>query len=323
MNNQVEQLNNEGVKYFLKGNFEDARIKYQEALEISPQYATTLNNLGMLYLQEKDFEKAEFYFKEANEEKENPTYLLNLGHAYANRNMLDEAEDCYTKSIELNPSSLMALKSIASLYQFRKKFYDSVKIWELIIGNYSRESFYKIQLAKDLIEIKEYQYALRVLADASEYENHQELAWYYSAVIHLNSKNFGLAESAINKSLGLKPDNESFRILAATIALSLSNLDEALFHWNFLLKMNENNHKVRNDKAVGLLAHGHKNEALAELDIVLSNEPDNTKALYYKALTLHEMKKNDREAKKILETLKDGNHNYATSAAELLMKYKS
>jgi len=34
MENKVEQLNNEGVKLFLNGNFDEAKIKYQEALQI-------------------------------------------------------------------------------------------------------------------------------------------------------------------------------------------------------------------------------------------------------------------------------------------------
>lgn len=293
MNKELEQLNNEGVRYFLKGNFQEAKTNYQKALELSPGYATTLNNLGMLCLQEKDFEKAEMYFKEANKEKNHPTYLLNLGHVYANQSLFNQAEECYAKSIELNPNSLMALKSIASLFQFQKRFTESVNLWENIIRNYSRDPFYKIQLAKDLIELKEFQYALNVLSDASDFERYQELAWYYTAVIHLNSKNFGLAETAINKSLALKPDNESFRILAATIYLGLSQLNQALFHWDYLLKTNENNHKVRNDKAVALLAHGFANEALTELEFVISNEPNNKKALYYKALTLSELKQKD------------------------------
>jgi len=279
MEKQVEELNNEGVRFFMNGNLVEAKSKYLEALKISPGHATTLNNLGMLYLQEKDFEKAEMYFLEANKEKDNPTYLLNLGHALANRNLLDQAEECYLKSIELNPNSLMAWKSLASLCQFRKKFSESVKIWENMIQNYSRDPYYKIQLAKDLIELTEYQYALNVLSQAARSEKYQELAWYYTAVIHLNSKNFGLAESAINKSLALKPDNEPFRILAATVYLSLSQLNQALFHWDYLLRMNENNHKIRTDKAVALLAHGYKGEALAELNLVISGDQENVKAV--------------------------------------------
>ena len=199
MQKQVEQLNNEGVKFFLKGNLKEAKTKYQEALAISPDHATTLNNLGMLYLQEKDFVNAEMCFKEANKGKNNPTYLLNLGHTYANRNLLGEAEECYLKSIEFNPNSLMAWKSLASLYQFRRNYSKSIKIWENIIQNYSRDACYKIQLAKDLIGLEEFGYALEVLSRIVDSEKYQELAWYYIALIHLNSKNYGLAEIAINK----------------------------------------------------------------------------------------------------------------------------
>jgi len=323
MNHQVEQLNNEGVKLFLNGNFEEAKTKYQEALQISPLYATTLNNLGMLYLQEKDFKIAEMYFSKANSEKDNPTYLLNLGHAFANQNLLDRAEECYAKSIELNSNSLMAWKSVASLYQFQKRFTESVKVWEKIIRDYSRDSFYKIQLAKDLIELKEVQHALRVLSDVSDFEKHQELAWYYIAVIHLNSKNFGLAETAINKSLALQPDNESFRILAATIYLGLSQLGKALFHWNYLLRINETNHKVRTDKAVALLAHGFANDALTELNTVISFDKNNIKALYYQALTLLELKRDKKETVEILKALILGDHAYSKNAKELLSKIES
>lgn len=323
MNKQVEQLNNEGVQFFLNGNLKDAKTKYQEALEISPGHPTTLNNLGMLYLQEKDFEKAELYFREANKEKDNPTYLLNLGHVFANQNLLQKAEEFYLKSIELNPDSLMAWKSLASLCQFMKNYSRSVKIWENIIQNYSRDPYYKIQLAKDLIELKEYQYALNVLSQASQFEKFQEIAWYYTAIIHVNSKNFGLAETAINKSLAIKPDNESFRILAATIYLSLSQLNQALFHWNYLLRLNENNHKIRTDKGVALLAHGFKNEALTEFNLVISRDQNNAKALYYKALALHESDAGSQEALQILRALGAGEHVYAKKAAQLLAKYES
>jgi tetratricopeptide (TPR) repeat protein len=274
----------------------------------------------MLYLQEKDFKKAEMYFSKANSGKDHPTYLLNLGHAYANQNLLDRAEECYVKSLEINSNSLIAWKSIGSLYQFQKRFTDSIKIWEKIIQNYSRDPFYKIQLAKDLIELKEFKYALNILSGTSDFEKYQELAWYYTAVVHLNSKNFGLAETAINKSLALQPDNESFRILAATIYLGLSQLGKALFHWNYLLRIDETNHKVRTDKAVALLAHGFANDSLAELNIVISFDKNNTKALYYKALTLLELKGSKKEAVEILKTLILGDNDYSKNAKELLSK---
>lgn len=320
MKNKVEQLNNEGVKLFLNGNFSDAKNKYREALEISPEYPTTLNNLGMVLLQEKKYTEAEKCFKKAVGVKENPTYFLNLGHVYANLNQPEKAEENYLKSIELNPTSLMAWKSLGSLYQFQKKYFHSVKIWKNVIENYSRDPYYKIQLAKDLIALKEFGQALNILSEAAGQDKHQEMVWYYTAMIHFIQSNFGIAESAIKKALAVKPDDESCRILAATIYLGLSQLDKAIIHWNYLLKGNENNHKVRIDKAVALLANGYRKEALAELNVVISKDKQNVKALFYKALSLVEMNENPGEAKEILNALKTGDHPFKVKAAGLLEK---
>lgn len=322
MENQVEQLNNEGVKFFLNGNFSAAKNKYREALEISPEYPTTLNNLGMVLLQEKKYTEAEKCFKRAVGIKENPTYFLNLGHVYANLNQPGKAEDNYLKSIELNPDSLMAWKSLGSLYQFQKKYFHSVKIWKNIIENYSRDPYYKIQMAKDLIALKEFGQALSVLSEAAGQDKYQEMVWYYTAMIHFSQSNFGIAESAIKKALAVKPGDESCRILAATIYLGLSQLDKAVIHWDYLLKVNENNHKVRIDKAVALLANGYRKQALEELNFVILKEEQNVKALFYKALTLMEMNENLREAKEILNVLKSGNHPFRDKAAGLLEKLR-
>ncbi len=320
MENQVEQLNNEGVKLFLNGNFGAAKNKYREALEISPEYPTTLNNLGMVLLQEKKYTEAEKCFKKAIGLKENPTYFLNLGHVYANLNQPGKAEENYLKSIELNPDSLMAWKSLGGLYQYQKKYFHSVKVWKNVIDNYSRDSYYKIQLAKDLIALKEFGQALAVLSEAAGQEKYQEMVWYYTAMIHFSQSNFGIAESAIKKALAVKPEDESCRILAAAIYLGLSQPDRAVVHWDYLLKVNENNHKVRIDKAVALLANGHRKQALEELNVVISKDEKNTKALFYKALTLVEMNENLNEAKEILNALKTGNHPFREKAAGLLEK---
>lgn len=320
MEKQLEILNNEGVQFFLQGKFNEAKKKYRQALKISSTYPTTLNNLGMIFLQEKKFNEAEKYFKEAIGLKENPTYYLNLGHVYANLNQPEKAEENYLKSIELNPGSLMAWKSLGSLYQFQKQYFHSVKVWNNVCENYSRDPFFKIQLAKDLIALKEYNQALPVLSEAAGQDTYQELVWYYTAMVHFSQSNFGMAETAIKKALAVKPDDESCRILAATIYLGLLQLDKAIFHWDYLLKMNENNHKVRVDKAVALLANGYKKEALSELNRVTQNDPGNEKALFYTALTLIELNERIQEAENILNELKNGNSTFSGRASGLLQK---
>lgn len=320
MEKQIELLNNEGVQYFLQGKLSEAKKKYRQALEISSNYPTTLNNLGMVFLQERKFDEAKKYFKDAIGLKENPTYFLNLGHVYTNLNQPEEAEKNYKISIKLKPDSLIAWKSLGTLYQFQKQYFHSVNVWKNVCENFSRDPFFKIQLAKDLIALKEYNRALSVLSEAAGQDTFQEQVWYYTAIIHFSQSNFGLAESAIKKALAVKPDDESCRILAATIYLGLSQLNKAILHWDYVLKVNENNHKVRTDKAVALLANGFRKEALAELNFVTLNDKKNNKALFYKALTLVELNENISEAKEILSDLKTGNHQFRDKATGILNK---
>ncbi len=317
MDTKVEQLNNEGVQHFLKGEFTEAKEKYFEALELSPEYTTTLNNLGMLFLQEENFEQAEVYFKKALSIQEKATYFNNLGHAYASQNEFELAETQYRNAIGKDGQSLMAFKSLASLYQHTGRYQASTKIWEHIVLELSHDADYKLNLAKDYLELKEFDIAMDVLLEIIQQKKHREYAYYYISLIHFHNKNYGLALDAVNRALGIQPENSQFRKLAGTIHLSLSNLREALSEWNFILKLNPQNHDVRTDVAVALLSFKHWNEALIELNIVLEKS-DFPKAKYYKALALLEMGEDKEVAMKILKEISMNKSNYSHQAEEYM-----
>ncbi|NQY07838.1 MAG: tetratricopeptide repeat protein [Flavobacteriaceae bacterium] len=322
MNTQIEELNNEGVKFFLAGKFKDAKKKYEEALKMNPEYATTLNNIGMCFLQERDYVKAQKYFTNAINKKETATYVLNLGHALANQGLLKEAEENYIKSIQLNSNSIMAFKSLGSLYQKQQRFPESIKVWEQVIRNLSADSIFKIELAKDLIQLSEYQNALAVLFEAEKYEKNRAITWYYMALVHFHLKNFGLAEKTINRSIGLEPENLKFRALLAVIYLGFSDITNAIKQWDYILKFDENNLKIRIDKAVALLSNGFRDEALSELKVVLNKEANHPKALFYKALTLLEINKKDKEAIQLLKDLADETTEFSKVAQDFLTQLK-
>lgn len=318
MNTQVEQLNNQGVKFFLNGNFKEAKQKYNEALDLLPSYATALNNMGMLLLQEKEFKQAEEMFEKAIQQEEKPAYILNLGHAFANQNLLDDAEKCYTKSIRLNPSSLMAWKSLAALHQFMKQFHDSVQLWEKIILDLDDSVYFKIEMAKDLLALKRDQEALDILSKAANQNDSQEKTWYYIGYIHFLHKNFGLAEKALKNSLATNPDYEPSRHLLGSVYLGHGQLNSAIEQWNFILKNNPLQHNVRIDKGVTLLAHQMKDEALKELNIVLDNDSNNFKALYYKGLVLLELNQDKEIAKTCFEKVVNTKTEFSQKAKQIL-----
>jgi len=318
MMTEIEKLNNEGVQLFLNKHFKEARKKYQEALKLNSKYATTLNNLGMCYLQERNFSKAEQCFLDAISVKESSTYFLNLGHALANQGKFNEAEENYIKSIEIEPNSLTAHKSLGTLYQKQQRFSESIEVWETIISDVNNDPIFKIELAKDFIQLKEYQNALDVLLEAEQYEKDRAVTWYYMALIHFHQKNFGLAEKKIKLSLGEEPENLSFRALLAVIYLSLSDLQKAVKQWDYILSVDVNNEKIRIDKAVALLSYGFKNEALKTLNEILQRDPKNEKALFYKSLTQIEINKKDPSAIDTLKAISQGNTEFSKRANEIL-----
>jgi len=316
----AEVLNNEGVKFFFDGNLINARLKYEEALVKEPNYATTLNNLGMLCLQEKKFDEAIAYFQKAIKEKDCATYRLNMGHALCNIKKLKEAEEQYKLSIIFNDNLLDGWKSLASLYQVQKRYHEAIKIWVEIIENKSNDPLYKIYLAKDYIKIEEYQNALYVLSKASQQEKYLDLTWYYTALIHFNKQNFDLAKEAIKNAVGIKPNNESYRSLLATIYLCISDSNAAFQEWKYVLLLNPSNEQVRIDRAVTLLSQKLTKEALQDLTHVLIINKNNLKALFYKALTRLEITKDDPEAIKTLKMLSKGKNEYSNKAKEVLSK---
>ena len=321
MNTQAEQLNNEGVKYFLGGQFSEAKAKYQEALQLSPEYPTTLNNLGMLLLQEKEYKKAEEHFKKAISIEEKANYLNNLGHAYANQNELSLAEKQYIKAIEKDDSSVMAYKSLASLYQFTGNYKNSAEIWKHIVNELSDDVRFKLSWAKDLIHLEEYVLAMNILLEVTQGDIQQDVAYYYIGLIQFQKKNFGLALDSIYRSLSMSPNNISYRKLAATLHLSLSNFDKAVEEWDFILTVNKDNHEVRIDKAIGLISIRRFDAALNELEYIL-RKGKHTKAEFYKALVLLELKTNQEEAIKTLKTLAKSTSVYAQKAQEYLAQIK-
>lgn len=120
-------LNNVGLQYMNKGEFDNATEYYFRALEAAKKQdcitcsATTLGNVGIIFWKKKDLVKAEQYFKMALEELEVAKdsqaiirTLNNLGLVYTEKQQLDKAEAVYNQAVVLldNMKSTYALGMI-------------------------------------------------------------------------------------------------------------------------------------------------------------------------------------------------------------------
>lgn len=107
-------LNNVGLQYMNRGNFDRAMDIYLKAIESARQYgcrpciATTTGNIGIIFWNKKEYDKAENYFREAIVQTEalkdtvgQARYLNNLGLVQMDRSRLNEAEKTFRAALHL------------------------------------------------------------------------------------------------------------------------------------------------------------------------------------------------------------------------------
>jgi tetratricopeptide (TPR) repeat protein len=91
--------------------YEEARQKFNKAVELDPNFAPTYGYLWGSYMfnDPKDFAKAEEYAKKQAELKGDEAQVyIDLGDVYRGQNKLEKARDSYTKATEVNPKSHVA-----------------------------------------------------------------------------------------------------------------------------------------------------------------------------------------------------------------------
>jgi Flp pilus assembly protein TadD len=108
---------NMGVIYYNINQLDSAKIVYDKAIHMKPDYAEALNNLGVIYFNEKKYTEAQSYFKNATESNaEYSDAFANLGACYHNTGDAKSAIPFYKKAAELNPANSNVLRNLSMAY---------------------------------------------------------------------------------------------------------------------------------------------------------------------------------------------------------------
>lgn len=108
---------NMGVIYYNINQLDSAKIVYDKAIRMKPDYAEALNNLGVIYFNEKKYAEAQSFFKKATDS--NAQYsdaFANLGACYHNTGDAKSAIPFYKRAVELNPSNSNVLRNLSMAY---------------------------------------------------------------------------------------------------------------------------------------------------------------------------------------------------------------
>jgi Flp pilus assembly protein TadD len=111
---------NRGNAYKAKGDFRQAILDYDKALEIQPNFAEVYNNLGNIYQIKGELDQAILYYDKAIEIKPDSSEAYNnRGGAYQIKGDFDQAISDYNKAIELKPNYARAYSNLGNIYQIK------------------------------------------------------------------------------------------------------------------------------------------------------------------------------------------------------------
>lgn len=125
----TDALLNLGVIELNKGNFKDAEKYILKVLDIQNENDLARYNLAVVYGSKGDFYSAITILKKLTMEyPNNGKYFQTLGLYYLSINLLDNAEEVFSKSLEIDHNLLEARKGLIIIYQNRNQFNRSAEL---------------------------------------------------------------------------------------------------------------------------------------------------------------------------------------------------
>lgn len=100
---EAQRHNREGLRLFQQGSFVPALQEFQAAMAANPSEAEYPNNAGICYLNLGQYAQARVQFDKALQLKELPLYRFNSGLALMQMGQLPQALGAFRRAVELNP----------------------------------------------------------------------------------------------------------------------------------------------------------------------------------------------------------------------------
>ena len=276
----MEKINNEtlaleiaieGEKLIEKNNYQDAILKYDQAIKLNPNLAGAYHNRGYIYSDLKIYDKAlENYNKAIQLEPNVALSYSSRGTIYSKVKMYDKAISDYSKAIQLNPNFAMAYynRGLSYLYlkQYKKTIADCDKAI-LIKPNYP-----------------------------TAYNNR--------GIAYALTKNFKKAVEDFTKSIELNPNIKNTYNNRGNAYRDLKQYDKAMIDFDKAIKLDPNDASAYNNR--GCVYHDLKqyDKAIADFDKAIQLNPNYSGAYRNRGLSYEKLgnkSKADSDFKKAKE----------------------
>ena len=113
----------EGISYIQRGEYDQAILSCNKALEINPRKDLAFNVRGLAYWKKGQYDQAISDYNKAIEiNPRRHVYYISRGAAYREKKEFDQAISDFSKAIEINPRGVLAYEHRALTYTEKNQY---------------------------------------------------------------------------------------------------------------------------------------------------------------------------------------------------------
>ncbi|MDD5194265.1 MAG: tetratricopeptide repeat protein [Candidatus Omnitrophica bacterium] len=315
---------NLGNEYFHNGKFEKARVSYQDAIALKPDYFLAYFNLGIVNQFTGKTEDALSALNKASIISPSAEVQLNLGAVYKQRGELDKAFECFRKAIEINPNFAIAYDRLGTIYYISGDKENALRFYKEAIGRnpYYAEAYnnlgvvllelgrpkeaaaaYKRSIALNPAYARAYynlglvylrdgrtKEGVDALKKAAEFDFKDTRMHVHMGLIFKKLKDIPAAIASFNKALAINPLQEEAYFNLGELYADAGNYPQAIDMYQKAIMLNPKVSAVYNNLAAVYRAMGKQEEAIGLYRIAIEMEPDSPSAYNNLALVYFQQK---------------------------------
>jgi tetratricopeptide (TPR) repeat protein len=262
-----------------RGSFAEAESGYRIVIADAPDHAQAWHGLGVLQFQQNRIEEADASFKRAIELAPTALALANRASVLTNLGRRDEALNCLTEAVTLNPAHLRALAQRASLLEEMVRLEDALSAWNdvlevapTLVDALCRHGALALSLGQLPEALASFERA-RAVQPASP-----EVLGYCADVL----RHMGRSDAALEqceRALRISPGNARLLFLRGMVLTDLGRLPEALAGLNESIAWQPDYIDALYNSSVVLERLRRYDEAIVRCERVLARQPDHALAL--------------------------------------------
>ena len=238
------------------GQFKEAKQRLDPLLAKNPGNVALLGMLFQLQLQEKDWNKSQETLQRLRKAGANEALAsLAEGHVAMAQQKWDAAEGAYSKAARQRPEAAEPLLALVQLDLRRGHMPQAQQRLETLLAKFPEHPYAAGFLGELLLTKGEQNAAVSHLETAVRVNPKWTTPWIHLARLHQTQQRTAEGDAVLRKGLERNPENEQLRLLLAMSLSSQKQHDEAIDHYEMVLKRAPTSLVAANNLAAALVDH--------------------------------------------------------------------